>query len=235
MLLIVLGMTVFLVLVAIAAMRDPIGWGYLLSTDVDEVAEARLAEPAAGIPPLYIVAAAVAGLGLMLGMPAHTVPVRWAVGVVFATFLLVTMWDMRRRRGALAVYIRLRRAEIGFEPKGGVIEVPKLMFMVMNQPTPAIWPVIAVGLGAAAAALFPSHEWAAAVPLALLALSALRLWLVNRRSAWEPLARRLRWAGLRSGDRLLERLEHALDLDPEVVMLRREADSMVARVLSGSR
>jgi hypothetical protein len=228
---IALGLTGFALIVAMASLRDPIGWGYLLSTDVADVAAARLDEPVLGMPPLYVLAALLAGAGLVLGLPSGPIPVRWGVGVLFSTFLLATMWDMRRRRGALAVYIRLRREEINFEPKGGVIEVPKLMFLVMNQPTPLVWLITAIALGVTAAALFPAHEWVAAVPLGTLAASVFWLWFRNRKSPWEPLARRLRWAGLRGGDRLVERLEHALDLDPEVVMLRYEADSMAARVM----
>lgn len=228
---IVLGLTGSAVIAVVASMRDAIGWGYLLSTDVESVAEARLAEPALAIPPLYVLAALVAGGGVVLGLPEGGVFVRWAVGVLFASFLLLTMWDMRRRRGALAVYIRLRRAEISFEPKGGVIEVPKLMFLVMNQPTPLIWPASAIALSALAAGLFPSHEWVAVVPLGSAAAAVVWLWLRNRHSPWEPLARRVRWTSLRSGRRLVETLEHALDADPEVAMLRREADSMAARLL----
>ena len=228
-----LGLTGFALVVAVAASRDPIGWGYLLSTDVAEVADARLDEPVAGLPPLYVLAALIAGAGLVLGLPVDSPVVRWAVGVVFATFLLATMWDLRRRRGALAVYITLRRAEIGFEPRGGVIEVPKLMFLVMNQPTPLVWLLTALALGLTAAAALPAHSWVGVLPLSILALAAVWVWVRNRQSPWEPLARRLRRAGLRGGERLLEHLEHALDLDPEVAMLRHEADSMAARVMSG--
>jgi hypothetical protein len=228
---IALGLMGFALVVAVASARDPIGWGYLLSTDVADVADARLEEPAFGMPMLYILATLLAGAGVVLGVPEARAVVRWAVGVSFATFLLATMWDMRRRRGALAVYIRLRRAEINFEPKGGVIEVPKLMFLVMNQPTPLVWPITAMALGVTATALFPEHEWVVGIPLGALALVMSWLWFRNRLSPWEPLARRLRWTALRGGDRLLERLEHALDLDPEVAMLRHEADSMAARLM----
>ena len=234
MLSIALGLTGCAIIAVAAAMRDPIGWGYLLSTDVEQVAEARLDEPLGAMPPLYLVAALVAGVGLLLGLPVSSVLVRWAVSVVFATFLLATMWDLRRRRGSLAVYIRLRRVEIGFEPKGGVIEVPKLMFLVMNQPTPLVWLITAVALCATAAALFPAHSWVAVVPLGTLAVTIFWIWLRNRLNPWEPLARRLRRADAHRGDRLLEHLEHALDLDPEVAMLRHEADSMAARLIQGS-
>lgn len=231
MLAIALGLIGFAITSAVAAMRDPIGWGYLLSTDVGGVADARLEEPVAGLPPLYVLAALLAGIGVVLGLPEPSVLFRWGVGVLFATFLLVTMWDMRRRRGALAVYIRLRRAEINFEPKGGVIEVPKLMFLVMNQPTPVVWPITALALGVTAAALFPAHSWVAVIPLGALAATVLWLWLRSRQSPWEPLARRLRWTGMCRGARLTERLEAALDLDPEVMMLRHAADSMAARFM----
>jgi hypothetical protein len=229
---ITLGLIGAAVIAVLGAARDPIGWGYLLSTDVEQVAEARLAEPVAGLPAIYFLSAVIAGIGLLLGLPEKEMLIRWAVALVFATFVLATMWDMRRRRGALAVYIRLRRGEIGFEPKGGVIEVPKLMFLVMNQPTPLVWLIAAVALAASAAALFPAHSWVAVVPLSTLAATVFWLWLRNRRSPWEPLARRLRRAGPYGSERLVVHLERALDLDPEVAMLRHEADSMVARVIN---
>jgi hypothetical protein len=230
MLAIALGLTGFALIAAVATARDPIGWGYLLSTDVGEVADARLGEPTLSLPPLYILSALLAGVGLLLGLPEQSMLLRWGVAVVFSTFLLVTLWDMRRRRGAVAVYIRLRRAELSFEPTSGVIEAPRLMFLVMNQPTPVVWLLTAIALGVTAAALFPTHSWVAAIPLGTLALALFRLWFHNRHSPWEPLARRLRWSGLRHGDSLLEHLEHALDLDPEVAAVRHAADSMVARL-----
>jgi hypothetical protein len=233
MLSVALGLTGCAIIAAVAAMRDPIGWGYLLSTDVEQVADARIDETIASLPPLYVVAALVAGVGLLLGLPDVSVLVRWIVSVVFATFLLATLWDLRRRRGSLAVYIRLRRAEIGFEPKGGVIEVPKLMFLVMNQPTPLVWPLTAVALCGTAAALFPSHSWVAVIPLGTLALTIFWLWLRNHGNPWEPLARRLRRADAFAGEQLIEHLQHALDLDPEVAMLRHAADSMAARLIQG--
>lgn len=228
-----LGLMGFIVVSIVASLFDPIGWGYLLSTHVEDVAAARRDEPALGMPPLYFLAGLLAGAGVMLGIPDASVGVRWAAGVFVGTFVLLTMWDLRKRRGTLAVYIELRREEIGFEPKGSVIEVPKLMFLVMNQPTPLVWLYTAAGLVAGAAAVFPTESWMAVLPLMLLALIAVWLWLRNRRSAWELLARRLRRASLHNGTRLVEYLERALDLDPEVVMLRHEADSVVARFMQG--
>jgi membrane protein implicated in regulation of membrane protease activity len=228
-----LGLIGFIVVSMVAALSDPVGWGYLLSTHVESVAKARLAEPVFGLPPLYFLAAMLAGAGVIAGLPGIPVWVRWAAGVFVGTFVLVTLWDLRRRRGTLAVYIMLRRKEIGFEPKGSVIEVPKLMFLVMNQPTPAVWLLAAVGLVIAAGVALPYDSWLALVPAVTLALLAALQWWRHRRSAWEPLARRLRRASLLSGDRLVEHLEHALDLDPEVVMVRHEADSMVARLMGG--
>ncbi|MBN2841089.1 MAG: hypothetical protein JXP37_09065, partial [Coriobacteriia bacterium] len=181
------------------------------------------------IPPLHIVASLSAGAGVVAAAPGESWLACGVCGVLLSTFLLFTLWDMRRRRGTLAVYIRLRRAEIGFEPRGDVIEAPKLMFLVMNQPTPLIWLVTGIVLGAAAVAVFPSHAWVGAVPLAASSLLLLWAWARNRTSAWEPLARRLRWLSLRSGERLIERLEHALDIDPEVILLRQAADAAVAR------
>jgi len=233
MLYVMIGLIGLALVAVVAAASDPIGWGYLLSTNVDEVADAREAEPLLGIPPLYVVASLLPGVGLVLGLTGVPPVTRWLVGVLASTFVLGSLWDLRRRRGTLAVYIRLRRVEIGFEPKGGVIEVPKLMFLVMNQPTPLVWLLTALALAVLAAVLFPYDGWLVVVPLVLLAAVAFYLWLRNRSSAWEPLARRLRRASFRSGMRLVEHLEHALDLDPEVAMLRHEADSMVARLMSG--
>jgi hypothetical protein len=130
------------------------------------------------------------------------------------------------------VYIRLRRAEIGFEPRGDVIEVPTLVFLVMSQPTPLVWLFTAVALGVAGVVLFPEESWAGMLPIAALSAALVWLWLRNRRSPWERLARRLRWVSLRSGERLVERLEHALDLDPEVVLLRQIADAAVLRFMT---
>lgn len=230
-----LGLIGSIVVSIAASLFDPIGWGYLLSTHVGSVATARRDEPALGMPALYFLAALLAGAGVMLGIPDASVGARWATGVFVGTFVLVTMWDLRKRRGTLAVYIELRRGEIGFEPKGSVIEVPKLMFLVMNQPTPLVWLYVAVGLVGGAVAVFPTESWMAVLPLMLLALIALWMWMRHRRSAWESLARRLRRASLRNGDRLVQYLERALDLDPEVLMLRYEADSVVARFMQGER
>lgn len=230
-----LGCVASVVLAAVAAAFDPIGWGYLLSTHVERVAEARLGEPLLGLPPLYVLSAVLAGAGVILGLAEESLLLRWAAGVVVATFVLVTMWDLRRRRGTLAVYIQLRRAEMGFQPKGSVIEVPKLMFLVMNQPTPLVWLLTAAAIVAVAVGLFPSHSWYAVGPLGLLAAAAVTAWLRHRRSQWEPLARRLRRGSVLGGPRLVEWLEHSLDLDPEVLLVRHEADSMVARLMRESR
>jgi len=228
----VFGLIGFTVLSLVASVRDPVGFGFLFSSHVDGVADARLEEPVLGIPPLYIVSVAASGAGAVLSLPDATLLARWAFGVLVASFLLLTIWDLRRRRGTLAVYIRLRRAEIGFAPHGDVIEVPKLVFLVMNQPTPLVWLLTALALAAAAVALFPAESWAALVPLMTLALAIFVLWVRNRRSPWEPLARRLRWLSLRRGEALVEPLEHALDLDPEVALLREAADAMVMRFMS---
>ncbi|MBN1193665.1 MAG: hypothetical protein JXA36_08270 [Coriobacteriia bacterium] len=231
----VLGLIGFTATVLVASARDPIGFGLLLSSDVEGVAEARLAEPAIAIPPLYVVASALAGAGAVLSFRDVPAPVRWASGVVLASLLLLTMWDLRRRRGTLAVYIRLRRTEIGFEPKGDVIEVPKLVFLVMNQPTPTVWLLAAIAIGAYGVMLVPYESLAAMLPLLVLAAAVLWLWLRNHRSPWEPLARRLRWVSLRSGEQLERVAERALDTDPEVALLRQAADSMAARVVSKNR
>jgi len=230
-----LGLIGFTVMTVVASIHDPIGWGYLLSTSVEAVADARLEEPLLGLPPLYFVAALLAGTGAVLGLPGQSTLIRWAAGVLLATFALGTMWDLRRRRGTLAVYIGLRREEIGFEPKGSIMEVPKLMFLVMNQPTPLVWLLAAVVLAVLSVEMFPTQSWVAAGPLPVLAAAAFVMWLRHRRSPWEPLARRLRRASTRNGVRLVEHLEHALDLDPEVLILRHEADSMVARVLGSDQ
>ena len=230
-----LGLIGFAVVTVVASLSDPIGWGWLLSADVDTVADARLEEPLFGLSPLYVLGALLAGAGVVLGLPEQSSLLRWVGGVLVATFALGTIWDLRRRRGTLAVYIRLRRAEIGFEPRGSVIEVPKLMFLVMNQPTPLVWLLTAVALGLLAVVVFPTQMWVAAALLLVLAVAALLTWLRHRRSQWEPLARRLRRASVRSGAQLLEYLGHALDLDPEVLLLRHEADSMVARVLGSEK
>jgi hypothetical protein len=222
----------FAIIVLLASLRDPIGFGLLFSSHVDGVADARLEEQALDIPPMYLAAAVAAGAGAVLSFPEAPMLARWAFGVLLASFLLLTMWDMRRRRGTLAVYIRMRREEIGFEPHGDVIEVPKLVFLVMNQPTPTVWLLTAIALGAGGVALVPYESWATMLPLAVLAVAIFWLWLRNRRSPWEPLARRLRWVSLRSGERLLYPLEKALDIDPEVVLVRRAADEMVARFIS---
>jgi len=203
----------------------------LLSSNVERVAEARLDEPPFALPPLYVAAAAVAGAGAVLSFPGTPMVARWALGVLLATFLLGTVWDLRRRRGTLAVYIRLRREEIGFSFRSDVIEVPKLVFLVMSQPTPLVWLVTALMLGAAGVTLAPYATPATMLPLALLTVGLFWMWVRNRRNPWEPLARRLRRASLRDGQQLVEPLERALDLDPEVVLLRRAADEAVLRFL----
>jgi hypothetical protein len=227
----VLGMLGAIALTALASMRDPIGVGYLLSTRVDAVADARLREDPAHLPVLYWLAALVAGAGVLVEFAELAPHLRWSAGVVVAVLALLTLWDLRRRRGALAVYIRLRRAEIGFEPKGDVIEVPALMFLVMNQSSPLLWLVAAALLAGIAVMLYPTYTWAAAVPLGILALGLVVLWVVNHRGPWERVARQIRRSSLLGGRRLTEHLERVLDLDPEVVALRAEADSMVARVI----
>ena len=231
----VLGLIGFIGLSVVASAWDRIGFGFLFSPRVDDVADARLAEPAVGIPPLYVVACALAGAGAIAGLSSVQALARWGAGVLIASFLLLTMWDLRRRRGTLAVYIRMRRAEIGFAPRGEVIEVPKLVFLVMNQPTPLVWLFTAGVLAALGASLFPYESWAGMLPLAALSGTLVWLWLRNRQSPWEPLARRLRWLSLRSGDRLVEPLEHALDLDPEIALLREAADAAVARFMTKDR
>lgn len=235
MLTLALGFIAFTLLTLAASARDPIGLGFLFSSRVDGVADARLEEPVLGIPPLYVIAAAVAGAATVAGLPGACGAARGGAGVLVASFLLLTLWDMRRRRGTLAVYIRLRRVEIGFEPQGEVIEVPKLVFLVMNQPTPLVWLVTAVALGVTGAMLFPVESWFGMIPFALLSASLVWLWFRNRTSPWEPLARRLRWLSLRSGGRLIEPLEHALEIDPEVVMVRAAADAVVARFMGQDR
>lgn len=228
----ILGLVFFALFVLAASMRDPVGLGLLLSSDVESVADARLDEQPLSIPVSYIIGCAVAGAGAVLSFPEVPAHIRWVFGALLATFLLGTLWDMRRRRGMLAVYIRMRRAEIGFEPRGEVIEVPKLVFLVMNQPTPIVWLVTSIVLGAAGVALVPYESWIAMLPMVIVAAVIFWLWLRNRRSAWEPLARRLRWVSLRSGERLTERLHEALDLDPEVTLLRQAADAAVVRFLT---
>ncbi|MHB8761987.1 MAG: hypothetical protein ACYC6J_06310 [Coriobacteriia bacterium] len=225
----VVGLIGFACLVLAAATRDRIGIGLLLSSNVERVAEARLDEPQFALPPLYLAAAAVAGVGAVLSFPGTPVVARWASGVLLATFLLGTLWDLRRRRGTLAVYIRLRREEIGCSFRGDVIEVPKLVFLVMSQPTPLVWLVTALVLGAAGVALAPYATPAIMLPLAFFAVGLFWMWVRNRRNPWEPLARRLRRVSLRGGQQLVEPLERALDLDPEVALLRRAADEAVLR------
>lgn len=228
----VLGLVGFAFLVLVASVRDPVGLGLLLSPNVERVAEARLAEPPLAIPTLYVIASAIAGAGAVLSVAEDPTLVRWAFGALVATFFVTTLWDMRRRRGTLAVYIRMRREELGFSPRGEVIEVPKLVFLVMNQPTPLVWLATSIILGGAGVALLPYESWPVMLPLAFLALAIFWLWLRNRRSPWEPLARRLRWVSLRSGDALVERLHHALDLDPEVALVRMAADAAVVRFMT---
>ncbi len=228
----VLGLIAFAALSFVASVRDPVGLGFLFSSKVDAVADARLAEPVLGIPPLYLAACAAAGAGGILAVTGISTFGRWAFGVGLASFLLLTVWDMRRRRGTLAVYIRLRRAEIGFEPRGDVIEVPSLVFLVISQPTPLVWLFTAIALGVAGVVLFPVESWVSMMPFAALSAVLVWLWLRNRRSPWERLARRVRWVSLRSGERLIERLERALDLDPEVVLLRQIADAAVMRFMT---
>ncbi len=224
-----LGIVVFVLLVVLAHMLDDVGVGYLLSSDVERVADARLAEAPLSIPVLYIVAGLAAGAGAVLEFSERAPLVRWAIGVALASFLVLTIWDMRRRRGTLAVYIRLRRREIGSVEQGDVIEVPKLMFLVMNQPTPIVWLMTGILLVLGAVVAFPANAWTGALALVALAALLVWLWARNRTNPWERLARHLRWVSLRSGEALIDPLYHALDLDPEVAMLRREADAVVAR------
>lgn len=227
-----LGMAVSVLLVIVASARDPIGVGYLLSKDVDRVADARLGEGPAYVPPLYIAAALAAGVGTVIDLVDRSPFVRWVGGVLLATLLLLTLWDMRQRRGTLAIYIRIRRAEIGMmHIKGDVIEVPKLMFLVMNQPTPLVWLVTGVAFAVAGVVLVPQRTWAGALALLIPGALLVWLWAHNRGDAWERLARRLRWVSLRSGAALTDRLHHALDLDPEVIALRQEAEAVVARFM----
>lgn len=226
-----LGLALFLVMLVAGASRDPIGLGYLLSSQVDPVAQGRLSEPVFTLPPLYALGALCAGAGAAHALAGRPVVVRCLAGAALAVFLVLTIWDIRRRRGTVAVYVTLRRQELGWRPRGDVIEVPKLMFLVMKQPTPLVWLATALAFGAAGIAVVPAHAWAGAVafflPAALLAL----VWARNRKDPWERLARRLRRASLKSGDDLLEHLRGALDVDPEVAIIRREADAMVARVV----
>lgn len=229
-----LGMAVAVLLVIVASVRDPIGVGYLLSHDVDHVADARLAEGPAYVPPLYVAAALAAGVGTVIELVDRSPFVRWVGGVLLATLLLLTVWDMRQRRGTIAIYIRIRREEIGSHIKGDVIEVPKLMFLVMNQPTPLVWLATGVAFAVAGVVLAPQHTWAGALALLIPGALLVWLWARNRGNPWERLARRLRWVSLRNGSALTDRLHHALDLDPEVVALRREAEAVVARFMLGS-
>lgn len=228
----IVGLIAFVLVSLVASVRDRIGFGLLLSSNVDAVADARLGVPAIGVPPLYIIAAAAAGAGAVLSFPEMPMLARWAHGVLLATFLLGTLWDMRRRRGTLAVYIRLRRAELGFVPHGDVIEVPKLVFLVMSQPTPLIWLLTAIALGALGAVLMPYESWPAMLPVVVLAVAILWLYLRNRRSPWERLARRLRWLSMQTGEGLVHRLEAAVDLDPEVLLVRMAAEAAVVRFMT---
>ncbi|PKQ19328.1 MAG: hypothetical protein CVT66_10715 [Actinobacteria bacterium HGW-Actinobacteria-6] len=227
------GLIVFLVLALIASLSDPIGWGYLLSSRVDTVAEARHAESLLGMPILYFIAALSAGAGVIISMDGASVLSRAVLGIAVATFLLGTMWDMRRRRGTLAVYIELRREELSFHPTGDVIEIPKLMFVTLNQPGPVVWLLAAAAIVVRAITEFPHEGWYGILPLVALAAAAVYAWIRQRESVWEPLARRLRRASFLDGDQLLEHLEESLDFDPEVMLVRREADAMVARIISG--
>lgn len=229
-----LGMVVFLLLVLAAALRDPIGVGYLLSSDVDRVADARLAESLYSIPPLYVAASLAAGAGTVVALEDRSTLVSWAAGVIVTAFLLLTLWDMRHRRGTLAIYIRMRRVEIGAGARGDVIEVPKLMFLVMNQPTPVAWLITAIAFAAAGVIIIPRHTLTGALALLIPAVVLVWLWAQNRGNPWERLARRLRWVSLKRGDALTDHLHHALDLDPEVAALRREAEAAVVRIVSGA-
>jgi len=218
----------FVVVTVAAALLDPIGWGYLLSTHVDDVAEARLAEPLGGIPFVYLLASLLPAAGTVLAFPDVPLFWRWAWGVAVALFFLGTVWDMRRRRGTIAVYIKLRREALHFYPLGDVIEIPKLMFVVMNEPTPLVWLVTAGAFATASAALFPRQLYWAAVPLAILAVAATLVWSWQRRSPWEPVARRIRRASYLSGDALVAYVRQAVELDPEVVLARLEAEEQVS-------
>ncbi|MCE5190603.1 MAG: hypothetical protein LLG08_02375 [Actinomycetia bacterium] len=234
MLQVLVGVLTFVLLVLIASLRDPIGWGYLLSSHVDTVAEARLTQTLGSMPVLYFIAALGAGAGVVVSMEWAHVLARAVLGIAVATFLLGTMWDMRRRRGTLAVYIRLRREELSFHPAGEVIEIPKLMFVTLNEPSPVIWLLAAAALVVRAVIEFPQESWYGVLPLVVLAGVAVYAWNRQRHSPWEPLARRLRRASFLDGDRLVEHLEQALDVDPEVILVRHEADAMVARIVSES-
>ncbi len=226
-----LGVVVFVLLAMIAAIADPIGVGYLLSSDVDHVADARLEEGPVTMPPLYVIAALAVGVGVVAELMDSLPLFRWGAGVLLATLILLTLWDMRRRRGALAIYIRMRRDEIGSRVTGDVIEVPKLMFLVMNQPTPLIWLGTGVAFAVAGVVLIPRHTWVGALAFLIPAALLVWLWARNRANPWERLARRLRWVSLQGGHVLTDHLHHALDLDPEVIALRREAEAVVARFM----
>ncbi len=230
---IALGLLGFVILVLVASLRDRIGWGYLLSSRVDDVAEARLMESLLGIPVLYFFAVLSAGIGVVASMHWASALSRAAVGIAVATFLLGTMWDMRRRRGTLAVYIQLRRDELSFHPTGDVIEIPKLMFVTLNEPSPVIWLLAAAALIVRAVAEFPHESWWGVLPLVALAAVAVYAWNRQRHSVWEPLARELRKASFKDGAHLLMHLQDALDVDPEVALVRRAADAMVARIVGG--
>ncbi|PKQ36812.1 MAG: hypothetical protein CVT59_10895 [Actinobacteria bacterium HGW-Actinobacteria-1] len=230
---IVLGLLGFVIFVLLASLRDRIGWGYLLSSRVDDVAEARLMESLLGMPVVYFFAALSAGIGVVVSMHWAAAIARAAVGIALATFLLGTMWDMRRRRGTLAVYIQLRREELSYHPTGDVIEIPKLMFVTLNEPSPVIWLLGAAALIVRAVAEFPHEGWWGVLPLVALAAVAVYAWNRQRHSVWEPLARQLRKASFKDGGHLLVHLQDALDADPEVILVRRAADAMVARIVSG--
>lgn len=227
------GIAGFFVLAVIGGHVDPVGWGYLLSTRVEDVAEARLAEPLLAMPSLYFLASFVAAAGIAAAS-SYGLWATLALGTGIATFLLGTLWDMRRRRGSLAVYILLRREEIGFHPKGDVIEVPKLMFGVMNEPSPLVWLMLAGVAVVVALDLLPLGVYAATIPLLVFAVLAVLVWRIQIKGPWEPLARRLRRASWVRGERLVEFLEFALDLDPEVVLLRQAADAVAARMFASS-
>ncbi|MBN2839507.1 MAG: hypothetical protein JXP37_00925 [Coriobacteriia bacterium] len=226
-----LGIVMLVLLVITASAFDPVGVGYLLSSDVDHVADARLREGPASLPLLYLVATLAVGAGAVAELMDRPPLMRWAAGVLIATLVLLTLWDMRRRRGTLAVYIRIRRDEIGTRAAGDVIEVPKLMFLVMNQPTPLIWPVTGVAFAVAGVVLIPRHTWVGALAFLIPAALLVWVWARNRGNPWERLARRLRWMSLEGGHVLTDHLHHALDLDPEVSALRREAEAVVARFM----
>lgn len=220
-------------LLLLGTLWDPIGWGYLLSGRVETVADARIAEPMFGLPVLYFLAVLGPAIGVIAAMEWAGSVARGAVGIAVATFLLGTIWDMRRRRGALAMYIRLRREELSFQPRGDVIEVPKLMFVVMNEPSPTVWLLAAAAALVAAAVEYPHERWLGVVPLVAVAAAAVYVWVRQRQSPWEPLARHLRAASFLDGDRLIDHLTDALDVDPEVALVRSAADAMVARIVSG--